>query len=138
MAQFGEISSQMEVIEQLEQGVVFFATFLKVLLEAVSIGCVLLGLLTSGRLTVSLLTHPSTYHYARVRARFGRSLALALEFQLAADILATAVAPTFAALGRLGALAVIRTGLNYFLTKELEDLYELEKAAAPQATNGPE
>jgi uncharacterized membrane protein len=55
---------------------------------------------------------------------------LALEFQLAADILSTAVAPTWEAIGKLAAIAVIRTVLNYFLTKEMEkektEVMELE------------
>jgi uncharacterized membrane protein len=51
-------------------------------------------------------------------------LALALEFQLGADILSTTVAPTFDSLGKLGILALIRTFLNYFLTRELEFQYK--------------
>jgi len=51
---------------------------------------------------------------------FGLWLALALEFQLAADILSTTVSPSFEALGKLALIAVIRTFLNYFLNKELE------------------
>ncbi len=47
-------------------------------------------------------------------------LALALEFQLAADIISTAVAPSWQEIGKLGAIAVIRTALNYFLTREIE------------------
>jgi len=46
---------------------------------------------------------------------------LALEFQLAADILATTVAPSWAQIGKLGAIAVIRTGLNYFLAREIKE-----------------
>jgi uncharacterized membrane protein len=57
----------------------------------------------------------------RVRLILARYLALALEFQLAADILATAIAPSWDAIGRLGAVAVIRTALNYFLNKEMEN-----------------
>ena len=55
-----------------------------------------------------------------VRLNLGRALALALEFLLAADILETAVAPSTNAVIQLGNVAVIRTGLNYFLSKELE------------------
>ena len=59
--------------------------------------------------------------FSAVRLSFARYLALALEFQLAADILSTAVAPTWERIGKLGAIAVIRTGLNYFLTREMRD-----------------
>ncbi len=57
--------------------------------------------------------------FAAVRLSFARYLALALEFQLAADILSTAVAPSWDRIAKLGAIAVIRTGLNYFLTLEM-------------------
>lgn len=55
-----------------------------------------------------------------IRLSLGRSLALALEFLLGADILNTAVAPSWEQVGLLAAIAAIRTGLNYFLQKELE------------------
>jgi uncharacterized membrane protein len=47
-----------------------------------------------------------------VRLRLGRWLALALEFLLAADILETAVAPTWEEIGQLAAIAALRTALN--------------------------
>lgn len=56
-----------------------------------------------------------------IRLTFARYLALALEFQLGADIISTAIAPGWEEIGKLGAIAVIRTGLNYFLTKELAE-----------------
>ncbi len=55
-----------------------------------------------------------------VRLTLARYLALALEFQLGADILSTAIAPTWDQIGKLGAIAVIRTALNYFLTREMK------------------
>jgi uncharacterized membrane protein len=44
-----------------------------------------------------------------------------LEFQVGADILSTAIAPSWEQIGKLAAIASIRTLLNYFLTKELEN-----------------
>ena len=57
--------------------------------------------------------------FVSVRLTLGRFLALGLEFQLASDVLRTAVAPTFRELGQLAAVAAIRTALNYFLSKEI-------------------
>ena len=54
-----------------------------------------------------------------VRLKLGRWLALALEFELAADILRTAVAPTWSEIGQLAAIAALRTALNYFLGREI-------------------
>ena len=65
--------------------------------------------------------------YEHVRLLLGRFLAVGLEFQLASDILGTAVSPTFDEIGKLGAIAAIRTALNYFLAKEIEKAQELEK-----------
>jgi len=56
----------------------------------------------------------------KIRIQFGSSLALTLELLLGADILATAIAPTWNDIGKLAAIAVLRTALNYFLERELE------------------
>lgn len=64
-----------------------------------------------------------------LRVRFGSSLTLALELLLAADILRTAVAPTWEDIGKLAAIAAIRTVLNYFLEKELR---AIEKQVDPE------
>ena len=58
--------------------------------------------------------------YEEVRLLLGRYLALGLEFALGADILATAVAPSWEEIGKLAAIAGIRTALNFFLERELE------------------
>jgi uncharacterized membrane protein len=55
-----------------------------------------------------------------IRIQFGSALTIALELLLAADILATAIAPTWDDIGKLAAIAILRTGLNYFLEKELK------------------
>ena len=57
---------------------------------------------------------------------------LALEFALGADIVRTAIAPTWNDIGQLAAIAVIRTGLNFFLERDLEDF--TPEATGPQET----
>ena len=71
--------------------------------------------------------------YEEVRLTLGRHLALGLEFQLGADILGTAVSPSFAEIGRLAAIAAIRTALNVFLQRELAQ--EAERVAQQHATD---
>jgi uncharacterized membrane protein len=66
--------------------------------------------------------------FARLRLDLGRFLVLGLEFQLAADILRTAVAPDFTALAQLAAIAAIRTALNYFLGREIKEEREIVEA----------
>jgi uncharacterized membrane protein len=58
---------------------------------------------------------------------FARWLVLALEFELAADIIRTAVSPTWDDIGQLGAIAAIRTFLNFFLERDMKELGEAEK-----------
>jgi uncharacterized membrane protein len=55
-----------------------------------------------------------------IRTQFGSSVAIALELLLGADVLATAVAPSWGDIGKLAAIATIRTALNYFLERELK------------------
>ena len=55
-----------------------------------------------------------------VRLKLGRWLAVALEIELGADILRTAVAPTWTEIGQLGAIVVLRTALNFFLQQEID------------------
>lgn len=50
---------------------------------------------------------------------FGRWLLLGLEFMLAADIVRTVISPTWQEVGLLGAVALIRTFLNFFLERDL-------------------
>ena len=67
--------------------------------------------------------------------RFAIWILLSLEFALAADIVRTAIAPTWDDVGKLGAIAAIRTILNWFLTKDIEAYSEenrpAEAASAP-------
>jgi uncharacterized membrane protein len=56
--------------------------------------------------------------------RLGSWLLLGLEFALAADIVRTAISPTWTQVGQLAAIAAIRTGLNYFLERDIEHFTE--------------
>lgn len=66
------------------------------------------------------------------RVRFGSSVAVALEILLGADVLATAVAPSWDDIGKLAAIAVLRTALNYFLGKELKEIHHNANAVKIQ------
>jgi len=56
---------------------------------------------------------------------FAGWLVLALEFLLAADILRTAISPTWNEIGQLAAIAAIRTFLNYSLSHDLRTSPEI-------------
>ncbi|MEV7442602.1 DUF1622 domain-containing protein [Streptomyces sp. NPDC091204] len=72
--------------------------------------------------------------FNKIRLSLGRFLVLGLEFQLAGDVLRTAVAPGFTEIGQLAAIAAIRTLLNFFLTREISE----ERAEIAQDAKEPE
>lgn len=72
-----------------------------------------------------------------VRLTLARWLALALEFELAADILNTAVTPTWTDIEKLAAIATLRTALNYFLERELQQEAKPSQRHAEAVTTGP-
>jgi uncharacterized membrane protein len=71
-----------------------------------------------------------------IRLSLGRSLSLALEFQLAADILGTALNPSLRDIETLGAIIVLRTVLNFFLGRELDAAQRREQAVAGLGQTG--
>ena len=106
------------------------------IVEAVGAAVIFIGAVwTAARFVVTGIRHRSAAVFTPIRLSLGRFLTLGLEFQLAADILRTAVSPSFGQLGRLAAIATIRTALNYFLGREIENerrqLAEQDRSGAP-------
>ncbi len=94
--------------------------YLRLAVEAIGAAIVGFGALATTLRYVLSLVGRRQYSNNEIRLYLGRYLALGLEFQLGADILGTAVAPSLDDVILLGAIAAIRTALNYFLSKELE------------------
>lgn len=125
----------MDVIEQLESYLALFVSMLKLGLESIAAFCVLIGLIQTAQLAIALNNHhwqpnrrqARKYSLVLLRLRFGVWLAMALEFQLGADVVATTTAPSLETLGQLAAIATIRTFLNYFLNQELAGEFELQR-----------
>ena len=65
---------------------------------------------------------PAHRRFREILVRYGRWLVAGLTFQLAADIIETSIAPSWQEVGQLGAIAVIRTFLNFFLERDLAEL----------------
>ena len=92
------------------------------LVEGVGIAIVAVAVvLAAVRYLAGLAAQRRTVPSDGIRLGLGRSLALSLEFLLGADILRTAVEPSWDEIGRLAAIAAIRTALNFFLQREIAE-----------------
>jgi uncharacterized membrane protein len=87
-------------------------------IEAIGAAVVVIGIVC---VLVQMAQTRDSRKFSQVRLSLAQFLALALEFQLAADILSTAIAPTWDKIGKLVVIAIIRTALNYFLMKEMSE-----------------
>jgi uncharacterized membrane protein len=70
-------------------------------------------------------------YVADLRLQLAQSMVMGLEYQVAADVLRTAQAPTWTDIGKLAALIVIRTVLNYLLEREVQHLCSDEDLTRP-------
>jgi uncharacterized membrane protein len=103
----------------MEEYLVTAVGYLRLVVEAIGAAVVGFGVLATTYRYVLTLVGLKNYSNNEIRLYLGRYLALGLEFQLGADILSTAVAPTLDDVILLGAIATIRTALNFFLSQEL-------------------
>jgi len=105
----------------LESTIVNGVEWLRLIVETTGAVVIALGVLFAcyGFGRVLLLTRQPDF--TTVRLTLARYLTLALEFQLGADILSTAISPSWDQIGKLGAIAVIRTALNFFLQREMHE-----------------
>ena len=98
---------------------------------AVEAAAVLLIAIGAAEALAHVLTKEFRQHSPGVRRsawiRFAVWLVLGLEFELGADVIRTAISPTWSDIGQLGAIATIRTVLNYFLEKDVEKYNEARK-----------
>ena len=91
---------------------------LQFVLETASAICVFTGFILTVCNAMKSRQEPAAN--PAIKLTFGRWLLLALELQLAADILNTTVDPDIEGLVKLFGIALIRTFLNYFLTREID------------------
>jgi uncharacterized membrane protein len=105
------------------------------LTDTAAIVVVAYGVVEAFARLLPVMVRPRASHGERkvIWRRFGVWLLLGLEFELAADIIGSIVSPTWQDIGQLGAIAVIRTFVNYFLEQDLE---RAERDAEPAASAG--
>ena len=107
--------------------------------EAAAAGIIALAALEAAWRTVRIFVgHPALPDAEKesVRLRLARWLAVALEFALAADILRTAIAPSWDEIGKLAAIAALRTLLNFFLQREIAEEADRRRRGDTPAEGG--
>ncbi|WP_111511110.1 DUF1622 domain-containing protein [Mycobacterium kyogaense] len=108
------------------------------LIEACGAIVIMIGALVAIVKFVAALGRRDINQFSSVRLSLARFLVLGLEFQLAADVLRTAISPSFAEIGKLAAIAAIRTLLNYFLNREIaQEQREIEAQKQPRPAPPP-
>ncbi|MBD0276485.1 MAG: DUF1622 domain-containing protein [Bacteroidota bacterium] len=105
-------------MEEIAKKITLYTSHAVEILAAVIIAAALLQALFH---YIKIVNHNAERKEA-LRVQFGSSVAVALELLLGADVLATAVAPSWDDIGKLAAIAVLRTALNYFLERELKHI----------------
>lgn len=110
-----------ELLELTELSIGPLVRWVRFLIELTGALCITVGFVLALTALVRAHLRRQTATFTPIRLSFSRYLSLALEFQLASDILTTALEPTWQDLGKLGATALIRTALNFFLTKEIRE-----------------
>lgn len=106
----------------LEEFIKALASNIAILSEGVAVAFILAGIV-QGVVTYirkGIVGRKSHMALVEIRNELGHMLSLALEFLIGADILNTAISPTWEDIGQLGAIVGIRTVLNFFLVREIK------------------
>lgn len=111
----------MERTTFIEDYIISGVNWLRLTVETIGAIIIAVGIIVAVIAIIRNYVTANLKDFNKIRLILGRYLALALEFQLGADILSTAIAPSWEQIGKLGAIAVIRTGLNYFLMREVRE-----------------
>ena len=129
-----QILTQPGAFEATEPAINAAVQWLRLAVEAVGASVIGIGVALAIYQLISHFRDEQSTNFNRVRLTLGKYLALALEFQVGADILSTAIAPSYEQIGKLGAIVIIRTLLNYFLTKELANERQRDNQITPDET----
>ncbi len=105
-------------MEELAKTITIYTSHTLEIISALVIAAALVKLVTGYFQT--FLSPRNRLSVPEARMAFGSAVAVSLELLLGADVLATAVAPSWDDIGKLAAIAILRTGLNYFLDQELK------------------
>jgi uncharacterized membrane protein len=114
-----------------------FARCVALVIEGIAIVVIAFGsakaLLDFGRVTIA--SRRGQVGKRVIALDYGHWLVAGLTFQLAADVVSTSFAPGWNEVGRLAAVAAIRTFLSYFLDHEMEATRRMQQAPGRPESN---
>jgi uncharacterized membrane protein len=113
----------------MEEWLIFLSKDAALLIDGMALAIIAYGAVEGFIRTITVVVRaPATnYDYRDIWLRLARWLVAGLTFQLAADIVDTAIAPSWDEIGQLAAIAVIRTFLNFFLDRDVEEIRARQK-----------
>jgi uncharacterized membrane protein len=118
----------------MREWLVFFTEYAITLIDSIALVVVLYATIEAfvSGLRIAFRA-PDERERRHVWLRYARWLVAALTFQLAADIVETSITTEWAAIGRIGAIAVIRTFLNFFLDRDYCEVRERQHPGETRA-----
>jgi uncharacterized membrane protein len=113
----------------MEEWLIWLTKQAALIIDGMALTIISFGAIEAFVRVVGIVLRPSALNFDRrsIWLQLARWLVAGLTFQLAADIVETAIAPTWDEIGRLAAIAVIRTFLNFFLDRDLEQIQERQQ-----------
>ena len=103
-------------------------------IDAIALLIVIIAVVEAAVGSVRMMLGGPDAHLRRdIWLRFARWLVAALTFQLAADIVETSITNDWMSIGRIAVVAVIRTFLNYFLERDLNEVRTEQREAEARA-----
>ena len=109
----------------MEEWVQRIAEHVALAVESVAVLVIALGSIEAlVRILIVIATGGTMTEGRVIWMRYAQWLVAALTFQLAADVVSTAVAPDWSDVGHVAAIAAIRTFLAYFLDRDIETVRE--------------
>lgn len=112
----------------MKEWLVFITEPTIVIIDAMAFLFIVIGTFQAFFGALKLMANPASTGKQRrdLWLTYARWLVAGLTFQLAADIIESSISPSWESIGQLGAIAVIRTFLNYFLERDLFEVREIQ------------
>lgn len=125
----------MTTLSLMKDWLAFFTVFSATVIDSIALVIVVIGTIEAAVGTLKMVFKSHTGEERRaVWLRYARWLVAALTFQLASDIIETSIAPSWDEVAKLAVIAVVRTLLNYFLERDVDDIRERQRD--PSAARG--